>query len=157
MRCGKREMRVMERVRGNICNNMFAAIEIKFPISADTYRTDGHPWTLSHTHAHTHTNIDTHTDSHTHLLLSPSGWHCVIWHIHFLGWVCLQCCRGSHKPPSGYSSQSLNDVTFETHSVKCKQISTAEECLARSCPIFLQVTIFVTKEVGTNFIEPSGV
>ncbi len=128
MRHRKREMRVRERVRGNIGNNAFTAVEIKFSIPAHT-----------DTHPHTHTHTYTHT--HTHLQLSPSGWHCVIWHIHFLGWVCLQCCRGSHKPPLGYSSQYLNDVTFETHSLNCKQISTVEKCLARNCPIFLLLVI----------------
>lgn len=78
MRHRKREMRVRERVRGNIGNNTFTAVEIKSSFSA---------------HIHTHT--------HSHLQLSPSGWHCVIWHIHFLGWVCLPCCRGSHKPHRG--------------------------------------------------------
>lgn len=79
-RLESREMKVRKKVRGNIGNNVLSVVEIKFSISSRKHK-------------------DTHNC--THLQLSPSGWDCVIWHIHFLGWVCLRCCRGSHNPHRG--------------------------------------------------------
>lgn len=61
-RKGERE-RVKGSVRGNIGNNMLTAVQIK-----------SSPLVLSPT-------------SLPHLQHTPSGRHCVIWHIHFLAWV----------------------------------------------------------------------
>lgn len=80
MRLENREMKVRKKVRGNIGNNVLAVVGIKFSISSRKHK-------------------DTH--NHTHLQLSPSGWDCVIWHIHFLGRVCLRHCRGSRNPHRG--------------------------------------------------------
>lgn len=55
--------RVKGSVRGNIGNNMLTAVQIK-----------SSPLVLSPT-------------SLPHLQHTPSGRHCVIWHIHFLAWV----------------------------------------------------------------------
>lgn len=128
MRRGMREMSARKRVRGNTGNNTFTAVEIKFATSA-------------------------HTRTRTHLQLFPSGWHCVIWHIHFLGWVCFQCCRGSHKPHRGIpANPRMMSLWKHTHWTANK---------SRLCKSVLLTTVlffdwcwFFSTEVWTNFIEP---
>lgn len=83
-----------ERVRRNIGNNMFTAVEIKSSISAHILHT------LTSTHAH------------TPAALSQRVALCNLAHpFHRLG-LSSVLSRQS-QTPSGYSNQSLNDVTFE--------------------------------------------
>lgn len=111
-RLESREMKVRKKVRGNIGNNVLSVVEIKFSISSRKHK-------------------DTHNC--THLQLSPSGWDCNLAHpFPRLGLSSLLSRQS--QPPSGYSSHSLNDVTFEAHSLNCKQISVVETRLTHNRP-----------------------
>lgn len=110
---------------------MFTTVKIKFSISAHTY-------------------------GHTHLQLSPSGWHCVIWHIHFLGWICLQCCRGSHKPHWGIPANPWM-MSLSKHTLWTANKSQLRKSVLLITVLFFWWWWFFSTEVWTNLIEPLGV
>lgn len=86
----------------------------------------------------------TRTHAHTHLQLPPSGWRCVIWHIHFQGWVCLRRCRGSCKPPSGYSANP-GRVSLRKHTRwNANKSLPVEQLPPHNCPIFLPLALLVS-------------
>lgn len=93
----KIETRVRESVRGSIGNNVFTVVEKKFSVSARAMHV--------HTHGHTHTPA----------ALSQRVALCNLAHPFPRLGLSSPLSRQS-QTPLGYSSQSLNDVTFEhTH------------------------------------------